>query len=172
MMLRAITSLAAALAAVKPVSAACHLPNAVDNGVGGVETHSQLCIPQGAGDWTFSMYLDEVSVPTFDADNPLAGVVSTAYFYIYDESCTRRGAYSMSGHGNDCGIPYVIMENFLPYVLTIENINAAIGGGYFRFLYGNGEFSIGNNHCTCQSMTTGLEAKEGCKCAFPVDGTV
>ena len=65
------------------------------------------------------------------------------------------------------------MENFLTQVLTITSVNYDIGDPHFEFLYGNGKFSIGNNQCTCSEMSTGaLSAMKGCKCRFPVDGTV
>ena len=55
---------------------------------------------------------------------------------------------------------------------ALLGINTTPGGAYFSFEYGNGQFSIGNNGCTCEDLSNGLQAESGCKCAFPVDGSV
>lgn len=118
------------------------------------------------------MYSSAIEVPTFDGDNPNAGYVSTNAFLIYDNTCTLRGEYAPEG--NDCGIPYTIEENFLQQVLTIKSVDKTPGAkdAYFQFDYGNGEFSIGNNGCTCGDLSSGLQAASGCKCAFPVSGVL
>jgi hypothetical protein len=111
--------------------------------------------------------------------------VNGAAWEIYDETCTLRSAYQQP----DCGIPWQIEENFLTDVLTITSVSTdvsiilsyplvhrmfkifqQVGEPYFQFLYGNGKYSINNNHCGCQSKSSGLTAVKNCKCAFPVDG--
>jgi hypothetical protein len=132
----------------------------------------KLCVPQGEGWWTFAMWVGavEVPAPVRGGASP-AGFVGDSAYLIYDNTCTLRGAWETSPTA-DCAIPYTIEANFLQDVLTIKEQTAGIGSPYFEFLYGNGEFSIGNNHCGCQDMSQGLFAEAGCKCAFPVDGTV
>lgn len=74
-------------------------------------------------------------------------------------------------HLSECPLPYVIMENFLPLVLTISSVDNYLGDPYFSFYYGSGKFSIRNNHCGCLSGGgKGKRAKAYCKCAFPHDG--
>lgn len=92
-----------------------------------------------------------------------------------------------------CGIPYTIKENFLEDVLTITAVELdvsiypisnfdltrilltnlyQVGQPYFTFKYGDGKYSINNNHCGCSDMKEkGLSAGDGCKCAFPINGT-
>jgi hypothetical protein len=62
-------------------------------------------------------------------------------------------------------------ENLLPLVLTVVDIDTELGGKYFRFKYGNGEYEINNNGCTCSGMSSGLEGATGCRCAFHLMGT-
>lgn len=84
-----------------------------------------------------------------------------------------RGIYTEdeSDKGNNCGKPYVIMENFLKYVLTVKTIFADVGDAYFQFAYGDGLYSINNNHCDCVGEAQGPSAVFSyCKCAFPVNG--
>ena len=82
-----------------------------------------------------------------------------------------RGGYTKNTCDNDDGIPYTIMENFLPKVLTIEHIDLDVGKPYFQFKYGNGEFTTGNNHCGCGTVDESLNSvTKACKCAFMVDG--
>jgi hypothetical protein len=146
----------------------CQLKNSLDASKAKQETHAELCQPTGEGVFTFAMDTSEVSVPTFNGGNALAGVAGHVTYIIYDNTCTPRGAYGPSG--NDCGTPYVIKENWLPYVLTVNKIDTSVGGPYFSFNYANGKYSINNNHCGCQDMSSGLEAEKGCKCAFPIHG--
>lgn len=149
-------------------AAECQLKNVLDSS--DLPTvHPELCKAQGAGAWTFSMDVSELAVPSFSAGAPWAGLVDNVAFLIYDESCTLRGVYDPH-QNNDCGSPYVIMENFLTYVLTITDVNYSVAGPYFSFLYANGKFSIRNNSCDCEEIGGGLRVEQGCKCAFPVDG--
>lgn len=128
----------------------------------------KLCVPQGEGYWTFALYVIAVDVPAPQRGVGLEGFASGSQYLIYDNTCTLKGVWDTSA--GDCGIPFTIEANFLKDVLTIRYQTAAIGSPYFDFVYGNGEFSIGNNHCGCQDMSVGLTAQAGCKCAFPVDG--
>ena len=87
-------------------------------------------------------------------------------FLVMDNSCKILGVHPQP----NCGIPYILEANYLDYVLTVTTMDSGISGGYFRFLYGNGVYSIGNNGCGCRVSTEGLTADQACKCAFPVAG--
>ncbi|KAL5334239.1 hypothetical protein BJX70DRAFT_402773 [Aspergillus crustosus] len=163
-------SLFSLLAAVPAlVSAECFLANQLGAGPHAPETREQLCKPQGAGDWTFSMRTSELVVPTFDSDYMWAGYVSGKNFIIYDNACIPRAKYGLDGN---CGTPYVIRENFLPYVITVTHVNWNSAGPYFKFNYGNGQFMINENQAVCRDIGGGLRVEKGCKTGFPLDGTV
>ncbi|KAL4877552.1 hypothetical protein BJY04DRAFT_221923 [Aspergillus karnatakaensis] len=164
-----INTLLSLLAIPALANAACQLSNGLGPGPHAPETRGQLCKPQGVGDWTFAMRTSELVVPTFDSDYMWEGYISGKNFIIYDHACVPRGKYSI---GDDCGIEYVIMENFLPYVLTVTSVNWSTGSPYFNFKYGNGRFMIGENQATCQNIGGGLRVEMGCKTGFPQDGTV
>ena len=169
-MYRFLTTLAATLALLNLATADCQLQNGVNpDDPPTIETRQELCLPQGEGAWTFSLTNSQISFPTFDGDNALAGVAGSYTWLMYDNTCTLRGAYG-SGD-NDCGTPFVIMENFLPYVLSITDVSLFLGGEWYAFLYGDGLYEINENHCLCQDMSDGLRGATGCRCAFPVDGT-
>lgn len=154
-------------------SADCQLSNSIIN-TDKFNKHSddeKLCLSQGEGTWTFSMEISEVNFPSFDADNPFAGFVSNKGFAIYDHTCALKGSYDPGNDGNDCGTPYIIMENFLTQVLTITGVNFDAANGKFSFDYGDGTYVIDNNGCDCVDASDGLRAAAKCKCAFPLDGT-
>jgi hypothetical protein len=155
-----------ALVMVDFVFGNCQLSNSVKDQA--VETRWQYCTTQGADSWTFTMAIGAISVPTFDSSAPFAGYASDKSFLIYDNTCKLRGVYSPSG--NNCGIDYIIEENWLKYVLSVTSVNFDVGGGRFKFLYANGQYSIGENHCTCQDVASGLKGAQACKCAFPING--
>jgi hypothetical protein len=167
-MYRHILSLATAVAILGQASASCQLSNTLKSAETTPETRQQLCMPQGEGVWTFALDVSEVVVPTFNGGAPWAGLAGHTAYIIYDNECIPRGVYGPSG--NDCGTPYVIEDNFLPYVLTVKAIDTDLGGPYFKFAYANGLYSIGNNGCTCSDLSSGLEGEQGCKCAFPLQG--
>lgn len=167
-MYRQILSLGTVVAMLGQASASCQLSNTLTSPETSAETRTQLCIPQGEGSWTFAMDNSQVDVPTFDGGAPWGGLAGNNAYIIYDNACIPQGVYGPSG--NDCGTPYAIEENFLPYVLTVESINTDLGGGYFKFAYANGLYTIGNNGCTCENLSSGLEGEQGCKCAFPLQG--
>ncbi|CDH49224.1 predicted protein [Lichtheimia corymbifera JMRC:FSU:9682] len=108
-----------------------------------VEGEDHVCLSQGEGDYTFLMNL-----------------YHDMNFCIFDNACKVLGAAKQP----DCGLPYVWMDNYLQYVLTITD--AHTGGlystTYYSFDYANGKYSINNNHCECVDLD--------CKCAFPVGG--
>lgn len=153
-------------------AAVCKLPGGpvTPANINSYPKSSKLCVPQGEGWWTFALWTAAVEVPApVRGAASSAGYAASSGYLIYDNTCTLRGAWDTIA---DCAIPYTIEANFLKYVLTVKAQDSGIGSPYFDFVYGNGRFSIGNNHCTCGSMTKGLYVAEGCKCAFPVDGTV
>lgn len=166
-------SLAWALLSSLPatITADCQLKNtAVTDGKSGtVETNWDLCKPQGEGDWTFSMILSDRDFPTFSSGSPWAGYTSSAAFAIYDNTCALRGSYNPD-QDNECGVPYVIEENFLTQVLGVQSVNFSPAAGYFSFTYGDGLYSIRNNQCGCASEPDGLVQVTYCKCGFPVNG--
>lgn len=133
------------------------------------EENEWLCLKQGKGDWTFSMELSAVNFPSFDADNPFAGFVSSSGFAIYDHDCKLKGSYDPS-QSNSCGVPYVIKEKFLKKTLKVTSVNFDAASGFFSFEYGDAKYTINKNHCDCVEKPDGLRARAFCKCAFPVDG--
>lgn len=169
-MARYIHILTTALAIPGLATAACQLGNVFTDANPPPETKTELCVPQGEGAWTFAMDVHSVDVPTFNSGAPWAGLVQGNSFMIYDNACVVRGVYSPGNEGNDCGTPYFIEENFLPYVLTITNVDFDTGKPRFKFTYANGLYSIGINHCICQDVSHDLEAEQACKCAFPLQG--
>ncbi|KAF1973723.1 hypothetical protein BU23DRAFT_532935 [Bimuria novae-zelandiae CBS 107.79] len=143
------------------------------------EDSELLCLSQGEGQWTFAMELSEILLNENNdclntllstSHNPFAGFRGNADFAIYDNTCALKGAYYPGQNDNDCGTPYFIMENFLAQVLTITNVRLDTAKGYFSFAYGDGLYSINNNHCDCVEKPDGLEARAFCKCASPIDG--
>ncbi|KAI1370318.1 hypothetical protein F4677DRAFT_365824 [Hypoxylon crocopeplum] len=169
-MARYIHIITTALALSGLATADCQLGNKLTESDPPPEPKIELCETQGEGTWTFSMDVHEVDVPTFDSGAPWAGLVNGNSFMIYDNACVLKGVYSPGDEGNDCGIPFVIEENFLPFVLTVQQINFDVGAPRFQFAYANGLFTIGDNHCTCQDVSHDLEAEQACKCAFPLQG--
>ncbi|KAI1409301.1 hypothetical protein F5Y13DRAFT_193542 [Hypoxylon sp. FL1857] len=159
-----------ALALSRLTSAHCQLSNKLTKSNPPPEPKAELCRPQGEGQWTFSMDVHEVDVPTFDSGAVWAGLVQGNSFMIYDNACVLKGVYEPGAEGNDCGIPFTIEENFLPFVLTVKQVNFDVGAPRFQFAYANGLFTIGNNHCTCKDVSHNLEAESACKCAFPLHG--
>jgi hypothetical protein len=107
-----------------------------------------------------------VPSPDNDPSNDLNGCAGGSSFAIYDEYCNVRGTYDVP----DCGTPFIIEENFLADVLTVTTVDLDVGSPYFSFLYGDGKYSINNNHCVCVDDSVGLEGKAACRCAFPVNG--
>jgi hypothetical protein len=97
----------------------------------------------------------------------VGSLVQNKGFITYDNACVPRGVYSW---GDDCGSPYVIQENWLPYVLTVTNVNFNIADGYFRFVYANGAYMIGENQAMCEDLVGGLRVEVGCKTGFPIYG--
>ncbi|KAJ5604886.1 hypothetical protein N7510_010040 [Penicillium lagena] len=145
------------------IAAACQLTNG--NYFTGVETDTNLCMGQGEGQWTFGMSVSLSDVPA-PGGTPDVGAGSSTTFYIFDNACNIMSTYTPGS----CGVPWIIEENFLADVLTITRVEMDVGQPYFSFNYGNGVYSINNNHCVCNSDDDGLTAGQGCRCAFPVDG--
>jgi hypothetical protein len=119
---------------------------------------------------TFGMDVDFTCVPEPGtmAPDDFASCVNAASFQIYDETCKLRSSYKFP----DCGAPFIIEENFLKDVMTVQSVNMDVGAPSFTYLYGNGKFSIGNNGCVCNDNNNGLKAGTSCRCAFPLDGNV
>lgn len=146
----------------------CNLENKIDpNDL--PEVLDQLCLDQGEGDFTFAMDVSELDVPTFSSGAPWAGLVGNQAFMVYDNTCTLKGVYSPH-QTNDCGIPYVIKEDFLPFVLTVTSVNFDVASPSYSFDYANGKFTIKNNGCVCNEVGSGLRVEQGCRCAFPIEG--
>lgn len=100
------------------------------------------------------------------------GCANSNSIVIYDNTCKALGHYSLGDDlPNNCGIPYVINEPWLPYQLTVQEIDQDLGRGYFKFAYANGLYSIGNNHCICSNISgKSLQAEQTCGCSFPIHG--
>ena len=158
--------LTAAAALFGFAAADCMFANTYDQpGSADPPSGSQLCMGQGEGAWTFAMYNSAVEVPTIDGGGD-AGYSGNTAFIIYDNTCAIQAVYGMPS----CGTPYYAEENFLSDELILSSIDTTLGSEYFSFYYGNGKYSINNNGCVCNDMSSGLEGATGCRCAFPVDG--
>lgn len=156
-MYKMVSSLAAVGILLPSIVAACQLSNsAVQTGV---MDDSTLCMSQGEGQWTFGMSVTGTDVPG-------SGGTSGTTFYIFDNACNIKSTYS----AGNCHTPWTIEENFLADVMTITSVSMDLGSPYFSFLYGDGKYSIRNNHCVCNDDHDGLAGGVGCRCAFPVDG--
>ena len=92
--------------------------------------------------------------------------VESAEFLIMDNSCKIFGVFPQP----TCGVPYVLEANYLDYVLTLTTISTTTPSGYFSFQYGNGKYSIDNNHCGCSHSAKSTTVYQSYNCAFPVAG--
>jgi hypothetical protein len=137
---------------------------------------SALCLPQGADAYTFSMATSLTAFPPFGGvvtggTWPAGTFTSTTAFYIFDNSCNLKGAYTLNPKCDVYNGGQYLNANFLPYVLTLKQVDMDVGSPYFQFVYANGKYSIHNNHCVCHEMkATFPEASKGCRCAFPING--
>jgi hypothetical protein len=148
----------------------CRLHNQIEDDEKGVETDDRLCKKQGEGDWSFTLDISEVGVPTFDGDNAFAGISGNYAFILYDNDCNRKGVYSPDDEGGDCGLDYQIVEDFLDWEIIITEVNFDVGRPDFTYLYGNGAYMIGENDDKCHDMSSGLYAHQGCRTHFPLNG--
>lgn len=105
------------------------------------------------------MDVSEVAVSTFDHDHPLAGVAGHTEYIVYDNTCTPRGPGAYSPLGNDCGIPYLSKKIGFPMCSQLSNQHRC-RQGLLQFYYANSLDSINNNGCSCQDMSSGLEAEK------------
>ncbi|KAJ5739991.1 hypothetical protein N7533_012775 [Penicillium manginii] len=112
------------------------------------------------------MQISQVSVPTFDGSNPFAGISGSKAFILYDDVCKRTGVYSPDEEGNDCGIPYVIEEEWLSDKLTVTNINWDVAAPYFKFKYADNEYQTGQDWNICSDISSGLRAEQACQATF------
>ncbi|KAL5356333.1 hypothetical protein BJX96DRAFT_162390 [Aspergillus floccosus] len=152
------------------VSADCDLHNTLTEPMTEPETRTALCQTMNPDSWTFALDVSMVSVPTFDGDNPLAGVAGNTAFIVYDNDCIPIGIYSPDEEGNDCGVPYWINDIGLPYDIAISQVNLDVGDPSFTINYANGAYMIGENGATCQDISDGLYAEQACHAAFPING--
>jgi hypothetical protein len=152
------------------VQAKCQLHNQIEDDERGVETNEDLCKKQGEGDWSFTLDISEVGVPTFDGDNAFAGISGNSAFILYDNDCNRLGVYGPDNEGNDCGTPYQIVEDFLDYEIIITSVFLDVGDPDFTYEYGAGAYMIGENDDECHDMSSGLYAHQGCRTHFPLNG--
>lgn len=128
------------------------------------------CQTMGEGYYSFVLSLTDTCVPSFEGG--FDGCVDGNAIAIYDNTCKKVGHYSLGDDlPNDCGIPYAINEPWVPYQVSIQEIDKSIGGGYFKFAYANGLYTIGNNGCICSGISgSSLQAHTVCGCAFPIHG--
>lgn len=107
---------------------------------GDVLLDNRLCVPQGAGAWTFGAYSRQSAVPAPNPDgagSALAGDVSSSSLILYDNTCTPRALYNLGAV--KCGWPLTIMENFLADVMTVTDLQPDERS--FTFKYGDGLFT-------------------------------
>lgn len=131
----------------------------------------EVCDTQGEGYYTFVMVVAMAGFPI--PGGPLTpgfpGYSSDAAYMIFDNSCKLLGAFSPNG---DCDSPYTLEANYLADVMTIQSFTD-VGDPYFEFLYGNGKFTTGNNHCGCSTTDDSITSvAASCKCAFPQSGVL
>lgn len=100
-MLFNVRRLAVLSASLGLTTADCRLSN---GGTTAPASGDQLCLPQSENSWTFSMYLSEVDVFTFDGGDLNAGNVKGNEFIINDNACNVNGTYGTSPN-SDCGVP-------------------------------------------------------------------
>jgi hypothetical protein len=114
-----------AIAINLPQAYACKMRN---RGPGTVQTNPRKCMSQGVSDWTFAMTVDMFAIPSLSRDPRagLDGVHSSTWFAIYDHTCKLRASYEPCD-----GLPYVIMEDFLPFVLTVAKVDMDVGSRTF-----------------------------------------
>jgi hypothetical protein len=148
------------------VEADCKLNNQIKDIEKTSEDRSELCLAEGPNKWTFAMQISQVSVPTFDGSNPFAGISGSKAFILYDDVCKRTGVYSPDEEGNDCGIPYVIEEEWLSDKLTVTNINWDVAAPYFKFKYADNEYQTGQDWNICSDISSGLRAEQACQATF------
>ncbi|KAK5698134.1 hypothetical protein LTR97_007094 [Elasticomyces elasticus] len=158
--------------------AQCQQNNGLTDQAARIETDTSLCIPRtdSNGWWTFSMDVfltcspnpgggAEASLTSCDGSG--SGQAPPATFSIYDDTCLVRGVYDAPS----CGIPFIIEENYQPWVLTVVTAAMTVGGPYFKFTYGDGTYETGVNDCYCSNVSSGLTARDNCLCPFPVSGS-
>lgn len=163
---RNLAGLAILLSAAGFTNAQCTLENSLGNQKG-KETRSQLCTPQAEGNLQLALDVSEVSVPTLDGDNALAGVAGSKAFIIYDRDCNLLGTYAPSG--NDCGVPYEIDLALDGGPISIGTVNFDVGAPGFEFDFDGNHYNVDNSPCGgCGDLSDGLEAEQGCKCGFYV----
>ncbi|KAI9040310.1 uncharacterized protein KD926_008400 [Aspergillus affinis] len=148
------------------VRADCKLNNAIGDDEKTSEDRSELCLAEGPNRWTFALQISEVSVPTFDEDNPFGGLTGSKAFVLYDDVCNRVGVYSPNNEGNDCGIPYTIEEEWLSDPLTVTKINFDVGKPFFKFSYADNEYQTGQDGNECSDISSGLRAEQACQATF------
>ena len=165
MSLRKLVTFVAGLALTGLVSADCQISNDYDPAKTDVETKKELCEPMDDGTWSLSYLQTDIDVPTFDPDNIWAGYVSSKSWLLYDSKCTLKGVYNKP---DDCGIPWLIQENFLKNTIIINSVNLDLGDVRYTFAYGAGEYMIGENGAKCHDVSYGVTGSEACSVAFPV----
>lgn len=150
-------------------NAACVMSNELDeleNPLEGVETREALCTVQADGNYQFGLIASEVSVPTFDGDNALAGVAGSHSFVLFNSKCVPVGAFAPEG--NDCGIPYEI-DYFPGKPLTVTSIDWAPSSPSFVFEFEGQSYRSREGKCGgCKEELdgTGLRSVGQCKCGF------
>lgn len=159
-------SLAAAVLAslATSVAADCKMTNTDFDHT--LETNQAICSNWGNGYWTLTMIVSDRDFPTFNAGDPWAGYTSSSAFALYDNSCEYRGSYNPHQDGN-CGINYIIQEDFLTQTLTIDSVYFDPASPRFSFSYGGTEYSTNSNDCVCTGQLDGLVSTAYCRCGFP-----
>ncbi|GAM87658.1 hypothetical protein ANO11243_056850 [Dothideomycetidae sp. 11243] len=163
------TLVAASALLVTRAVATCQFHNIIHNAtLLAAENATELCMRQGAGHWTFAMETTIITVPGNSANHTKDHDSASVEFIIYDNDCVPQAAY----RAPNCSTPIIAEENFLREVLILDKLNTKPHKAYFKFRYGDGIYSIRNNHCVCTDMTklTGYKEATGCRCSFPVDG--
>lgn len=166
-----LTSVASALLLFGLTNASCILHNKLDDledlKADGIP--AGLCTPgAGDGEYQFGMTVSEVSVPTFDSDNALAGITGSTGFVLFDSECVPLGAYGPDDEGNDCGVPYEI-DYFPDRPVMVSSINWDVGNPSFGFDFDGTTYRSGGEECGgCSHYFTdgGLRPVQECKCSF------
>nr|OQO30122.1 hypothetical protein B0A51_02862 [Rachicladosporium sp. CCFEE 5018] len=167
-----IASLAATLTVLRLTSAACVLTNKLEDveDLKAQGVPDSLCTPGSEGQYQFGLVVSQISVPTFDSGNALAGISGSTGFVIFDPTCVPVAAYGTDDSGNDCGVPYE-MDYFPSKPLVVGGINWDVSAPWFAFDFGGKHYNAHGKECGgCNTYYTdgGLRPVSQCKCGFDV----
>lgn len=127
---------------------------------------ADTCMIQVDGMMTINIWGSLIEIP-----NPgqAAGTFQAGHgIELIDSHCNVVGGYTW----DTCGIPAIIKEDFLPGVLTVNSVQADVGGTAMTFEYAGVSYDTkSSKRCKCWSEAVGLAEKGFCTCEFPTSLT-